>query len=587
MSSDPPISLSSYANLPSRFVLSGKYKILSIIGTGGMSVVYKAKHLELDKDVAIKMLNRRLIIDENAIQRFHREIQTVSNLEHPNIVKVLAAGQFHFSQFLVMEYLDAQNLSDILQEKTRLSESAALKIFLQIVDALSYAHGQGVIHRDLKPSNVMIEAKSQRAKLVDFGIAKMLPQNQKQFATLTQTGDLFGSIHYMSPEQCNCEPLDARSDIYSMGCLMYECLTGQTPFAAESPPQLIAKHINSPVPPNKSLKTPLGKVVLRCLEKRPENRPQTAEQLKQWLQHPKEMPPLKQSRFTLRIAVLALVLASMAASLIAWRSLNNNAPSKATAHRDSVDGKLSNYTLKQRLESYRKNAEDYYRQHITALWIETEVERGGLLQTDLARDQQQEILEFLRDESRFKEWLARDPIWSEKNLRPLLAGDFLSLKLGDAERAFRWSSMGEAYAKKSADSQRYLTASVDSVQALQLWGGQLESHDQSLARQKYQQSIAKTDADLQEFPLAPADRMALLLELKARGYLDLIRTDKPTEVQDHLNSLIQTANLILGLNLEKSASEDSKSTMRTCQASARNLLAIAKEQLAKLPTPAK
>lgn len=259
-------------------VVGDKYEILSFLGKGGMCTVYKARHLLLGRDVALKMLHEKLVVDKEAIQRFQREAVAISALKHPNIVEVYGFGVYQAVPFMAMEFLEGKSLDQLLKEKIRLSREEALPIFTQILDALAHAHENGIIHRDLKPSNIMLLAD--RVKLVDFGIAKILPESGRELQKLTQTGDVFGTVLYMSPEQCRAEAMDARSDLYSLGCLMYEVLDGAPPLQGQSPYETIAKHLNEYPRKSDYLIDDFGQQVLSALEKQPAKRPASAKELK-------------------------------------------------------------------------------------------------------------------------------------------------------------------------------------------------------------------------------------------------------------------------------------------------------------------
>lgn len=226
------------------------YEFLEEIARGGMSVIYKARHRLMKKLVAIKMMDTKYAGDRVAVERFNIESQAISRLAHPHIVAVFDFGQFESHKlFLVMEYLSGQTLAKLI-EQAKPSEGLPVRdvllIFDQICDAMSYAHEQRVLHRDLKPSNIMVEQQEMSyrkytIKIVDFGIAKVLGDTA---AGVTKTGDVFGTPDYMSPEQCLGMQLDARSDIYSMGCLMYEVLTGIKPFAGDNALATMYRQIN-------------------------------------------------------------------------------------------------------------------------------------------------------------------------------------------------------------------------------------------------------------------------------------------------------------------------------------------------------
>ncbi|HEY9776648.1 MAG TPA: serine/threonine-protein kinase [Planktothrix sp.] len=275
-------------------VLANKYTVLQEIGQGGMSIVYKGRHEVMDRTVAIKMLQSQLLGDQTSILRFQREAQAVACVSHPNVITIYDCDVHNGQPYLVMDYLIGESLADMIKRDNHISVERCLKIFICVTDALQQAHSKGVIHRDLKSSNIMLvesEGKKEVVKVVDFGIAKLMPSSGKQSQNLTQTGEIFGSPIYMSPEQCQGLPLDARSDIYSCGVMMYEALTGLPPLMGETIVDTMQMHVSSRPPafreirPDLYIPTPLEQIVFRALEKRPEGRFPTMEELKETLQH--------------------------------------------------------------------------------------------------------------------------------------------------------------------------------------------------------------------------------------------------------------------------------------------------------------
>ncbi len=272
--------------------LGERYEVLSLVGRGGMGVVYKVKDRAVNKVFAVKVLNQDLVQDKVSVKRFEQEAKAASALTHANLAAVYDYGvAVSGCPFLVMDYLDGQTLEQELAKEGYFDSTRGLDIFIQIAEALADSHLKGVIHRDIKPANIILEKSengSDFVKLVDFGIAKVLPSEQKAHENLTQTGDIFGSPLYMSPEQCQGNMQDRRSDIYSLGCLMYETLTGVKPFAAANPIKVILRHINEDPAPISALtgmanlpapfKVPgdLAKVVQRCLVRDPDQRYQSA-----------------------------------------------------------------------------------------------------------------------------------------------------------------------------------------------------------------------------------------------------------------------------------------------------------------------
>jgi tRNA A-37 threonylcarbamoyl transferase component Bud32 len=258
-------------------VVNDRYELLDKLGRGGMSEVYRARDLKIQRDVAVKLMHRHLAADEDAIKRFKREAVATSELKHQNIIDIFAFGIWDNRPYIVMELIEGTNLFDLLKAEGHLSLERAMPIFSQVVDALEFAHSRGVVHRDLKPGNIMLVGSPPTVKVVDFGIAKILPESGKEMQKLTQTGELFGTIIYMSPEQCMSMPLDGRSDIYSLGCIMYETLEGTPPLVANESIATMAKHLNEQVSDGKLIAPAFMNVVRRCLEKEPQKRPSAPE----------------------------------------------------------------------------------------------------------------------------------------------------------------------------------------------------------------------------------------------------------------------------------------------------------------------
>jgi len=268
-----------------------RYRILGRIGQGGMSVVYKARHVLMRKLVAVKMLQAHQLGSGIAVRRFQQESQAVSAMDHPNIVHVDDFGVSDSGQpFLVMDFLEGASLADLIEKAGCIPVDRALHIFIQVAGALAHAHDRGIIHRDLKPSNIMLvkhDADEDFVKIVDFGIAKLLPQEGEDYHKLTQTGEVFGSPLYMSPEQCTGVGLDARSDIYSLGCVMYEALTGQPPLKGSTPIATINMQMSDMPPPlaiprcDPRLAAHLDAVVFKAMDKDPARRYQSMSELRQ------------------------------------------------------------------------------------------------------------------------------------------------------------------------------------------------------------------------------------------------------------------------------------------------------------------
>jgi serine/threonine protein kinase len=348
-------------DLPPGTVLDDQYEIVSVIGRGGMAVVYQARDLRIDRVVALKMLSRHLRCDEAALKRFQREAVAVATLSHPNIINVFGFGSWNSQPYVVMELLDGITLADLIRGSTNPTLEHKVDEFLQILQALSYAHSKGVIHRDLKPSNVMLVKANSTVKLVDFGIAKILPQSGKQLQTLTQTGELFGTVSYMSPEQCRGEPLDARSDIYSMGCLMYEVLSGHPPFEGSSAYAVMAKHLDLPVTKPPCEDPALAGIVLSTLEKDPERRPQSAEELASALRNPSAWKPLRTAqRPPVRswFIPLALIFGALIAFVVVRAPVNSpvQTSSSVSKEQEATNDEKALEVMKQANELFDKGS---------------------------------------------------------------------------------------------------------------------------------------------------------------------------------------------------------------------------------------
>lgn len=271
-------------------VLSERYQIESLLGSGGMGTVYKAQHLMLHRPVAVKMLQIHLGDDAHErINRFIQEGRVISSFSHPNIITAYDFGVDQGKVFLVMEYVEGASFLDVLTENKRIPWRRAVEIFIQMCDALAYAHAREIIHRDIKPSNVMLTRDDRGrdlVKIVDFGVAKVLNAGPQSHAPKTRTGVVFGSPPYMSPEQCTGHAPDFRSDIYSLGCVMYEALTGRMPINGENSLEILHKQVISiplefhELSPAVDVPSGLEKIVFKALEKDVENRYQTMRELK-------------------------------------------------------------------------------------------------------------------------------------------------------------------------------------------------------------------------------------------------------------------------------------------------------------------
>src|SRR4051812_7203137 len=267
--------------------LDEKYRLDSRIGTGGMGTVYRATHLLIDRPVAIKVLNPRYVEDEAAQTRFRREARAAGRLQHTNAVTVTDFGRTAEGLvYIVMELLEGRTLRDVLAREAPLDAARAVSMTLQTAAAVGAAHEAGIIHRDLKPANIFIVQRKDAppfVKVLDFGIAKLAAEaldGDDDPPTLTQVGAMIGTPRYMSPEQCEGVKLAPASDVYSLGIILYEMLTGTTPFNGTSPIAIAIKH--STTPPRSprefvaSIPSALEEVILHALEKSPQNRPSDA-----------------------------------------------------------------------------------------------------------------------------------------------------------------------------------------------------------------------------------------------------------------------------------------------------------------------
>ncbi len=280
-------------------VIEERYVLLAPIGEGGMGTVFTAREIGLERVVAIKFLLNSKLDNTNSRARFQREAKILSHVAHPNIVVFYRFGM-HLEQVpsMAMEHVEGSSLSSLIYESGRLSVERSLHIAIQICEALEAAHKRGILHRDLKPSNVMLTPSDDsldRVKLLDFGLARPMTSAEDICQTrrpplgpqqLTQTGFLVGTVSYMSPEQCKGKELDARSDVYALGCLFHELLTGDPPFLADTPVALVFKHIHEDVAPLPSIggvRFPEGteSLVLKALSKRPEHRYQSILEMKE------------------------------------------------------------------------------------------------------------------------------------------------------------------------------------------------------------------------------------------------------------------------------------------------------------------
>ena len=250
--------------------ISGRYKILDMIGGGGMANVYLAHDMILDRDVAVKMLRLDFANDEEFIRRFHREAQAATSLAHPNIVSIYDVGEEDGLYYIVMEYVDGQTLKQYIQQHAPIRIEEAMEIMQQLTSAISHAHHNHIVHRDIKPHNILVDSDG-TVKITDFGIAMALSAT-----SITQTNSVLGSVHYLSPEQARGGMANKKSDIYSIGIVMFELLTGRLPFSGESAVSIALKHLQSETPSlkrwNPQIPQSVENIVLKATAKDPFHR---------------------------------------------------------------------------------------------------------------------------------------------------------------------------------------------------------------------------------------------------------------------------------------------------------------------------
>ena len=223
-------------------LIAGRYELEELVGSGGMSSVYRAHDRLLERTVALKILHEQFTRDDSYVERFRREARAVAQLAHPNIVTVIDRGEQDGRQFIVFEYVDGMNLKELMTQEGPVSPREAIELALQVARGLSFAHESGLVHRDVKPQNVLLDADG-RAKVTDFGIAHAVDVDG-----MTITGTVMGTSNYIAPEQARGQPVDEQTDVYSLGCVLYELLTGEVPFEGDNFVAVAMRHVNDPVP---------------------------------------------------------------------------------------------------------------------------------------------------------------------------------------------------------------------------------------------------------------------------------------------------------------------------------------------------
>ncbi|HET7752662.1 MAG TPA: protein kinase [Anaeromyxobacteraceae bacterium] len=287
--------------------LNGTYLVQHKVGGGGMGEVYKAIHTKLECPVALKIVKRELLVHSAMVHRFQREARAASKLRHPNVVAVTDFGHSDGTLFMVMEYVTGKSLARVIADDAPLPERRVVHIGAQILSALAEAHANHILHRDLKPENVMIEARRDArdsVKVLDFGIAKVLAEGESA-STLTQAGLVCGTPGYMSPEQLRGGDLDPRSDLFSVGVVLYEMLTHKLPFDVPTPMEMLHKHLSEPIPPpgersGRRISPALEDVIMQALSPLPSDRPGSAAEMRELLLAAVPSPAHDTSRKTAR-----------------------------------------------------------------------------------------------------------------------------------------------------------------------------------------------------------------------------------------------------------------------------------------------
>lgn len=265
-------------------IISGRYKLLEAVGHGGMSTVYKAEDLKLNRLVAMKIMHTELIHQSEFIERFAIEAKANGRLSHRHIVNLYDSGNDEDTYYLVMEYVEGTTLKDVIAEKGAFKIDEAIPIMRKLCDALAHAHQHEIIHRDIKPHNILCSHTNQQHKVTDFGISRFSSSE----SNLTKTGNVMGSVHYFSPEQAQGHRIDTTSDLYSLGVVFYEMLTGQTPYHAPEDIAIALQHIQAEIPNpqsiNKEIPDAVAKLIMKAMAKNPADRFQTASEMSRILQ---------------------------------------------------------------------------------------------------------------------------------------------------------------------------------------------------------------------------------------------------------------------------------------------------------------
>ncbi|MBW2731380.1 MAG: protein kinase [Deltaproteobacteria bacterium] len=336
-------------------VIGGRFEIVRLLGQGGMGAVYEARHQTLTRRFAIKILRPELAASRDFVERFRREAVASARIEHPNVIYITDFGSMEDGSFyLVMEFLQGQGLDEILVQAGRIPLSRAIPILAQVADALDAAHAVEVVHRDLKPENILLsEVRGHKdiVKVFDFGIARVRTPEFSE--TLTMRGQVFGTAEYMSPEQAMGEECDGRSDLYAVGCLAYELVTGDPPFTGQPVKVLQAQVSKEPAPPSTRLRdhpipSAFDALVLRCLAKKPSDRYSSGAELRQALLKVRGMLFSMGAQLSTRQRVTGTVpMVSQQQMSEGWRSLEGRLPEIFSTARDPVIARRGSVTAAQ------------------------------------------------------------------------------------------------------------------------------------------------------------------------------------------------------------------------------------------------
>jgi len=309
--------------------LGAKYEVKRLVGSGGFAEVYEVWDKDLERRLAVKVLRPDVAWTAGMIERFQRETRAAARLEHPNILPIHFVGEGEGLVYYAMPFVEGMSLGELLKRSGALPPERALAIIIPILDALDHAHKAGLIHRDIKPDNIMLDTARGRPLLVDFGIARRL--DSEAGAALTQTGLVIGTPHYMSPEQALGDPnLGPRSDLYSLGCVLFQMVTGSPPFDGESSQQVVGKHIADPPPAasdvNSKVPREMSDVILRCLAKQPSDRFQSAGEVIAALESDRQPSTVRSRASAAQAATELLVSGARTAPRAAGRSDGRTAP---------------------------------------------------------------------------------------------------------------------------------------------------------------------------------------------------------------------------------------------------------------------